>query len=561
MKNTAKKGWLYTVKELLLKRGNKFIQYLFATFMFIVEHFARMGVFGLILGALEKKDLGYYKFVVAVTILFILYSPLNFLISRMLRIRYMRDTILDVRRQAFDKIMNMTFKQYSQKSKDVYISNLINDVNTFENKFFISLLNFLINVGMFILSFIFLVCMNYKIALGMIAVSIVLFALATLFSRKTTKLEQEISSSNERFTTDISNTFNGMEILKLNNMEDKFLKKSLETIQQVEKSKYAANVFSELQKNVIHVLAFFVSMVVLLYLASQMGNGVTLGKAGFIFQLTMSMSNFLINAFPMWNQTKASITIYEKIAKPESYGASDHKGTEPFQFTNRIQVSHVNFSYDNKEVLKDGSFTIEKGKKYLIKGVSGAGKTTLMNLLAMAYDNYQGEILADDVNYKDVSEESFHEKVAFIFQDVFLFEDTIRNNISLYKDIPDEQIDYAIKVCGLESIVKDKKNGLNERLSENGKNLSGGQRQRISIARAIAKNADILFVDEGTSSLNEELGREIEKVFLKLNSTVIAISHRFYEGVTDHYDYVIEVKNGHVHTFPAKEYFDEVITC
>jgi ABC-type multidrug transport system fused ATPase/permease subunit len=150
--------------------------------------------------------------------------------------------------------------------------------------------------------------------------------------------------------------------------------------------------------------------------------------------------------------------------------------------------------------------------------------------------------------------------VAFIYQDVFLFEDTIRNNIALYKEIPEEQIEYAAKVCGLESIIQDKKEGINERLTENGRNLSGGQRQRISIARAIAKKAEILFVDEGTSSLNEELGREIEKLFLKLNHTVIAVSHRFYEGVTDQYDYVIELKNGKVNRYTAKEYFDEVIS-
>jgi ATP-binding cassette subfamily B protein len=102
---------------------------------------------------------------------------------------------------------------------------------------------------------------------------------------------------------------------------------------------------------------------------------------------------------------------------------------------------------------------------------------------------------------------------------------------------------------------------LNQRLTENGKNLSGGQRQRISIARAMAKNAEILFVDEGTSSLNEELGREIEKVFLELDSTVIAISHRYYEGVTENYDYVIELKNGEIHSYPAKDYFNEVLTC
>ena len=97
------------MKELLLKRKGKFIQYLIATFMFIIDHFAQMVVFALILSAIEKADVQYYKTIVFVTIIFTIYTPLNFLISRMLRIRYMRDTILDVRKQAFDKIINMPF--------------------------------------------------------------------------------------------------------------------------------------------------------------------------------------------------------------------------------------------------------------------------------------------------------------------------------------------------------------------------------------------------------------------------------------------------------------------
>jgi len=276
--------------------------------------------------------------------------------------------------------------------------------------------------------------------------------------------------------------------------------------------------------------------------------------------LSTSISNYLINAFPMWNQVNASIAIYNKIAKPEESTVQIGRGTKEFKFEDRIEVSNVNFSYENKQVLKDATFTIEKGKKYLIKGVSGAGKSTLMNLLAMVYDDYEGSIKVDNVDYRDISEKSFHDKVAFIYQDVFLFEDTIKNNITLYKEIPEERINYAVKVSGLDQVIKDRKDGINERLSENGKNLSGGQRQRISIARAIAKNSEILFIDEGTSSLNEELGREIERTFLGLDSTVIAISHRYYEGVTENYDYVIELKNGKVHCFPAKDYFEEVIT-
>lgn len=548
------------MKELLLARKSKFIQYLVATFMFIIDHFAQMGIVALIFGAIEKRDMQYYKLVALATAAYIIYSPLNFLISRLLRIRYMRDTILDVRKQAFEKIINMPFKQYSQKSKDVYVSNLINDVNTFEEKFFVSFLNFVINIGMFVISLIILAALDIKLAAGMLLFSVLLYFLASLFTRKSITLEKEISSSGETFTTDMANTFNGLEILKLNNIEDKFLKKSVTTINRLEKRKYLANVFNHLQRDVIYVLAFAVSVVIMIYLGYQINGSMSLSEATLIFLLSTSVSNYLINAFPMWNQVKASTAIYEKIAKPEESTVKTGRGTEEFKFEDKIEVSHVSFSFDNKQILKDASFTIEKGKKYLIKGVSGAGKTTLMNLLAMVYDDYEGTITADRVDYRDISEKSFHEKVAFIYQDVFLFEDTVRNNIALYQDVSEERLNYAIKVSGLEQFLEERKDGLNERLSENGKNLSGGQRQRISIARAIAKNAEILFIDEGTSSLNEELGREIEKTFLELDSTVIAISHRYYEGVTENYDYVIELKNGRVHCFPARDYFEEMIT-
>ncbi len=561
MEKTHTGGTEGTVKELLLKRKGKFIKYLFATFLFIVDHFVQMILFVLVLDAIEKGTVEAYKIVMIATIVFIIYSPLNFILSRMMRIAYMRDTILDVRKMAFDKIINMPFKQYSQKSKEVYISNLINDVTSFENRFFLSLLNFMIDISMFSLSLVILVVLDYKLAIAMAAFALVLFLLFRLFTKKTKALEMEISTTNEEFTTDMSNTFQGIEILKLNNIEDKFLKKSIGTINRLEKRKYVANVFTEMQRDTIYILCFVVSVGIMIYLGYGLQGTMGLGAAAMIFQLSSNMGNYLVNAFSLQNRIKASIGIYDKIAKPEESTVGIGTGTQEFQLNQQIEVSHVNFSFDQKPVIRDANFTIEKGKKYLIKGVSGAGKTTLMNLLAMIHDDFEGRITVDGVDYHDVSEKSFHEKVAFIYQDVFLFEDTIKNNITLYRDIPMEQVNYAVKICGLDSIIDDKKDGIEERLTENGKNLSGGQRQRLSIARAIAKNADILFVDEGTSSLNEDLGREIEKVFLELDNTVIAISHRYYEGVTENYDYVIEMKNGEVHSYPAKDYFDEVITC
>jgi len=176
----------------------------------------------------------------------------------------------------------------------------------------------------------------------------------------------------------------------------------------------------------------------------------------------------------------------------------------------------------------------------------------------MIYDDYTGEIKVDGVDYREIKEKSLNDNVSFIYQDVFLFEDTIFNNIALYKPYTEEEVLEAAKKSGLDSLLSKKENGLYEMLLENGKNLSGGERQRISIARAIIKNSKLLFIDEATSSLDEELGRKIEETILSLNSTVIAISHRYYEGITEKYDYVLEIKNGQVNQYDGNEYFMEV---
>lgn len=550
------------MKELLWERKGKFIQYLIASFMFVIDHFVQIFTFSFILGAIEKGPEVNMKKVVWLAVFAAAYGVVSFLVSRFLRIGFMRDTILTVRNRAFERMINMSFKQFNRQSKDVYLSNLVNDVNTFEESFFVSLLNLLINIGMFFFSFLVLLVIEPVLAGYMVISSVLLYIIASFFSKKTVALQKQVSAENETFTTNVSNTFQGLEILKLNRIDDKFLQKSLDGLRKLELRKYLFNIFSECQKNLINVFGYVISCILMLYLCLNFGNGINLTNASIAFQLGASMSFNLIEIFPLWNKLIAASSIYNKItAKEAEQEENTADKTEEFVLNHEIQVKDVSFSYDDKEVLKHASFTIEKGKKYLIKGVSGAGKSTLMNLLAMTYDNYDGEITADGVSYRTIKERTFHDKVAFIYQNVFLFEDTFRNNITLYKEVPEEKIQAAVKACDLTELIGQQEHGLDQMLKENGKNLSGGQRQRISIARAIVKDAEMLFVDEGTSSLNEELGREIEKVFLSLDQTVVAISHRYYEGISEQYDYVLEIKNGEVHQSSAVEYFGEVISC
>jgi len=260
---------------------------------------------------------------------------------------------------------------------------------------------------------------------------------------------------------------------------------------------------------------------------------------------------------PLFNVLKSNATIIENILKKDDDSEKTDE-TSDYVFENTIEIRDLSFSYDEKIVLSDSNLIIEKGKKYLLKGHSGAGKSTLINLLSKVFDNYEGEILVDGRSLREIREDSFNENASFIYQDVFLFEDTIRNNIALYREYSDSELQTAIKGAGLESLIAKKDSGLDEVIEENGRNLSGGERQRISIARAIIRQPQILFADEVTSSLDESLGRHVEDTILSLDTTVIAISHRFYKGISEKYDYVIEIVNGTIKLRTMEDYLKGV---
>jgi len=185
------------MKELLWKRKRKLIQFVFAAFLFILNHFIQIIAFSVILGMLQKGTLVNMKVVILIAVGAIIFDGLNFLISRFLRIGYMRDTILTVRKQAFEKIMNLSFKRYNQQSKEVYISNLVNDINTFEENFFFCFLNVMVEGGSFVFGLAVLIYIQPFMAAYMAAASVLIYVAASFFSRQTTKNQEKVST--ERF--------------------------------------------------------------------------------------------------------------------------------------------------------------------------------------------------------------------------------------------------------------------------------------------------------------------------------------------------------------------------
>ncbi|MFA5576486.1 MAG: ABC transporter ATP-binding protein [Tissierellaceae bacterium] len=546
------------MKELLLKRKSKFMLYIFACLLPVVDRSLTNLATALLIGSIQLKSMDHFIRVVIITVAIIILGSLLHIASRFMRISFMRDTLLDIRKLAFDKILNSSYKEFSRKSKDTYISNLINDINIIERDFFLALINIIYNSGVYIVSLIVIGFLDWRFALMAFTFSIILFLVSKTFERKTIYLQEGVSDENERFAVSMANTFNGLEILKLNDIEDKFLDKSLANIIGLEKKKLNYNIYTDAQRRIMEFLGSSFLIASLIYLSSLFLKGMTLTKATFIVQLSNACVWNIIAVMPRVNQLKSSVRIFDKITKVENEIVVNSKKEKEFVFEKEIEVSNLSFNYGEKEIFRGVSFKIQKGKKYLLKGASGSGKSTLIKLLSMIYDDYSGEIKVDGLDLKQIKEDSLNSNAAFIYQDVFLFEDTIFNNIALYKPYSEEEVLEAAKNAGLNKLLGKKERGIQEMLFENGKNLSGGERQRISIARAIIKDSKLLFIDEASSGLDEELGRKVEETILGLKNTVIAVSHRYYEGITERYDYVLEVRNGQIAQYEAGEYFMEV---
>lgn len=543
------------MKELLTEKKSHFVQYIFACFFFIVSDVLQAFIFARIFQTIEVGTPEFFNDTVWLSVGYIFLSAALFLSSRLLRIAFMRDVLLSVRLRAFDKILHMSLKKFNQKSRDVYISNLTNDINTFENTFFISLLNFILRCGSYVTLLTILMFINWHVGLIIFIVSLIVLGISKLYEDRTVRLQKEKSDENEKFTVNIANTFNGLEILKLNNIEQMFLKRSKNQIATLEKKKMKFNFFTALQSHTNEAIGSIVMFGLLIYLMYSPNQAISMGSLVLIIQLASSAVFPLVQMLPLLNVLKSATAIYHKITHEENGGTEVNGRPNQYHFQKQITVRGLSFAYDQKQVFKTIEFTIEKGKKYLLTGPSGSGKTTLIKLLSMAYDDYDGEITVDGVDLKTIQTKSFNENVSFIYQDVFLFEASIGDNISLFKEAKLSQLKKAAEMSGLGEFIASYDSGMDTVIAENGKNLSGGERQRISIARALYKQADILFVDEASSSLNDELGRSIEETILGLSATVVAISHKYYEGVTEKYDFVLELKDGYINQYPTNEYF------
>ena len=275
---------------------------------------------------------------------------------------------------------------------------------------------------------------------------------------------------------------------------------------------------------------------------------ITVGTAIFIIQLSTHIVGPVKLSISLINQIRSVAMIADKIEEILEDTHDDFENTKLENFSKSICIENLNFSYtEERKALDNINLTFDKNKKYVIVGESGSGKSTLIKLLMRYYNDYEGKISIDNLNIKNIYSSDLYKNISMIQQNVFMFDDSIKENIRLYSNHDDKDILNACERSGLNKLINKLPHGINSLVGENGNKLSGGEKQRIAIARALINNTQILILDESTSALDNETAYNLENSLLNLeNLTLITVTHKLIKNILNRYDEIIVMKNGKI---------------
>lgn len=458
---------------------------------------------------------------------------------------YKIKTITSLKVNYISRVFNKNINEFQRDNNSKYVSTLTNDVNTIESNYVEGLYEVVVH-AMYLIVSAFLIGYVSPLALGLVIVVGLVSTLISLFlSKPLEKHHTQRSTLLEGYTSYIKEVISAFHIIKANNLKEKVQKDFYNKSYAIQNKAYVIDkiytYISSLQN-----LNMIISMYILLGITAFMAikGSITLGGA------ILVVTNMERVMFPLMQMSEwmpkifSSKSLFEKIDRTLKNQDNYDEAITIEGFRDSIKFSNVTFGYEDGDVLSNINLSFNKGGKYLIVGPSGGGKSTLLKLLRKYFSPLSGTILMDGNDLRDITKASFFKHISNVEQNVFLFEDTVKNNITLFKGYSEDEIAIAISRAGLRDFIDSLPQGLDTIIYDNGKNISGGEKSRIAIARGLLRKADIIFLDEAFASLDSKIAKEIENTILNLEGvTVINVSHVIFEDTKRLYDKVYVVKN------------------
>jgi ABC-type multidrug transport system fused ATPase/permease subunit len=483
---------------------------------------------------------------IIIIIIFLAAIPVDILHIRFSS-QYVKESMLGIRQRFLVKLLQLDLRSFSQRGSSSFYSHITNDLNTLETNDIEGRYQLATQLIRALTALAVLAYINIRILLLLLLVAVLFLFASNLLGNIMKKHEKERTDLFKGYTLYLREILTAFRLVKSNNLEERSAHEFDRKSESVQHKGYVIDKVSTLVNAVLELFLFgviFGSMMLVAYLANR--GLVSAGYVILVINSGGSMIQPLDQAMQKIPLMKGAEQIWQSIDESLEAIPGEIPETEPFDGLNSdINFHQVSFSYEDTEVLKGLNLHFKKGKKYLLLGPSGGGKSTILRLLRKYINPDQGEVLIDDVNLDRIISEEYLSRLANVEQQVFLFEDSLRNNLTLYKDYPDDEVTAAIEAAGLKDFVLKQPAGLEQLILDNGKNVSGGEKARIAIARGLLRKSDILLLDEAFASLDDEVAKSIEKRLLALEGvTVIQVSHVVFPETIDQYDQVFEIVQG-----------------
>lgn len=449
---------------------------------------------------------------------------------------------------AFKKLIGKSISSFRDESAAGYLSALTNDAASIETNYLAQMLAMITKAVTFIGALL-LMC-RYSLLMTAIAAGLTVLPLiaSLLTGNRLQTVESRVSERNGEFTAALSDCLAGFTVVKNFKAEREIFRLFAQSNKALEHEKFTGRRIKTLVGMIGAVTGIFAQLGVFIagvYL-SMKGGSMTPGAV----VLFVNLMNFIISPIAelpgLLACRKAALVLVDKLAAALERSSS-REGSETLnRLEHGIRLENVSFAYEpGKTVLHGINAEFEAGRAYALVGGSGSGKSTLLNLLMAAETNYSGHILADGIELSDISTESLYGTMAAIQQNVFVFNASIKDNVSMFRDFPKTEMDEAIARAHLGALIRER--GEDYLCGENGSGLSGGEKQRISIARSLLKKSSVLLADEVTAALDAQTAHRVSSDILDLQGiTRIVVTHTLEESLLRRYDKIFVLRGGRI---------------
>ena len=489
---------------------------------------------------------------------FVVLCAVLFLLKYASEPRFIARAMRQYKELAFQKLTEKSIASFRDESTAAYLSALTNDAASVEADYLAQQLAVITKTVTFFGAL--FMMLWYSPLLTAIAVGVTALPLAAslLTGGRLQAAEKQVSERNRDFTAALSDCLSGFAVVKTFKAEREIFQLFAESNRALEQEKFSRRRLKVLIGMIGAVTGLVAQLGVFLagtWLALS-GSGLTAGTV----ILFVNLMNFMIGPVSelpaLLAGRRAALGLIGKLADALEKDGSAGGSRTLSRLEHGIELRDVSFGYEEgKDVLHHVSARFEAGRAYAIVGGSGSGKSTLLNLLLAENTGYRGSVLLDGTELRELSPEALYGLMSVVQQNVFVFNASIRDNVSMFREFPQEALDEAIRRAHLRELLDAR--GADYLCGENGKGLSGGEKQRVSIARSLLKKSSVLLVDEATAALDVQTAHQVSSDILDLTGmTRIVVTHSLEEALLRRYDGIFVLKNG---TLAESGSFDELM--